>query len=264
MLELIELAESLFNWPFRPSAISLGDSSSERFVGLKISDVLITLQNAAKTLLQWFRDHRMKANAYKYHLLIINNTKESFQIKIGNETASNNKYEKLLGLKVDHELNFNEHVSLLCKKASQKLNALSWIAFCMTFDWGRLILNSFIISHFSYCPIIWMFYSRKLNERTNRSHESVLRIVYKVFKLSFQEWLIEDSSLNVHQWMKSSKLKMAYHLSSWMLFIEKPYSLRTTSHFRSCTIRTTKYGVETLSYLGLKSRNLVQNEYTTT
>ena len=119
------MAESLFNWPFRPSAISLGDSSSERFVGLKISDVLITLQNAAKTLLQWFRDHRMKANAYKYHLLIINNTKESFQIKIGNETASNNKYEKLLGLKVDHELNFNEHVSLLCKKASQKLNALS-------------------------------------------------------------------------------------------------------------------------------------------
>ena len=70
----------------------------------------------------------MKANAYKYHLLIINNTKESFQIKIGNETASNNKYEKLLGLKVDHELNFNEHVSLLCKKASQKLNALAQIA----------------------------------------------------------------------------------------------------------------------------------------
>ena len=38
----------------------------------------------------------MKANPAKYHLLI-NNTKESFQIKIGNETVSNNKYEKLLG-----------------------------------------------------------------------------------------------------------------------------------------------------------------------
>ena len=166
MLELIELAESLFNWPFRPSAISLGDSSSERFVGLKISDVLITLQNAAKTLLQWFRDHRMKANAYKYHLLIINNTKESFQIKIGNETASNNKYEKLLGLKVDHELNFNEHVSLLCKKASQKLNALSRIASSMILDQRGLILNSFITSHFPFCTIAWMFHSKKLNEES--------------------------------------------------------------------------------------------------
>ena len=117
----------------------------------------------AKTLLQWFKDNRMKGNPEKYHLLI-NNTKESFQIKIGNETVSNSKYEKLLGVKVDYELNFNEHVSSLRKKASQKLNAISRIASCMTFDQRRLILkNFFITSHFSYCPIVWMFHSRKLN-----------------------------------------------------------------------------------------------------
>ena len=66
----------------------------------------------------------MKANPDKYYLLI-NNTKEGFQIKISNETVSNSKYEKLLGVKVDHELNFNEHLSSLCNKTSQKLNALS-------------------------------------------------------------------------------------------------------------------------------------------
>ena len=65
----------------------------------------------------------MKANSEKYHLLI-NKTKENFQIKIGSKTVSNRKYEKLLRVKVDNELNFNEHVSLLYKKASQKLNAL--------------------------------------------------------------------------------------------------------------------------------------------
>ena len=76
--------------------------------GLKISNVLIKLENAAKTLLQWFKNNRMKTNLDKYHLPI-NNTKESFQIKIGNEKVSNSKYEKLLGVKVDHKLNFNEH-----------------------------------------------------------------------------------------------------------------------------------------------------------
>ena len=35
-------------------------------------------------------------------------------------------------------------------------------------------------------------------------------------------------------------------------FIEKPYSLRTTSHFRSRRIGTIKYGIETPSYLGPK------------
>ena len=91
--------------------------------------------------------------------------KRKQRIRRNNETVSNSKYEKLLGVKVDHELNFNEHVSSLCKKASQKVNALSRIASYMTFDQRRLILNSFITSHFSYCPIVWMFHSRKLNER---------------------------------------------------------------------------------------------------
>ena len=86
----------------------------------------------------------------------------------------------------------------MCKKASQKLNALSRIASCMTFDQRRLILNSFITSHFSYCAIVWMFHSRKLNERINHIHERALRIVYKDFNSSFQELLIEDNSLNIH------------------------------------------------------------------
>ena len=60
--------------------------------------VLIKLENAAKTLLQWFKDNRIKANLEKYHLLI-NNTKENFQMKIGFETVSSSKYEKLLGVK---------------------------------------------------------------------------------------------------------------------------------------------------------------------
>ena len=91
---------------------------------LKISDFLIKLESAAETLLQCFKDNRLKAKTDKHHLLI-NNTKESFQIKIGNETVSNSRYEKLLGVKVDHELNSNELVLSLCRKASQKLNALS-------------------------------------------------------------------------------------------------------------------------------------------
>ena len=170
--------------------------------GLKISDVLIKLQNAAKTLLQWLKDNRMKTSHDKYQLLI-NITKESVQLKIGNETVSNSKYERLLGVKIDHELNFNEHVSSLCKRASQKLYAPSRKASCMTFDQRRLILNSFISSYFSSCPMVWMFHSRRLNEGINHIHEKALRIVYKDFKSSFQELLIEDNTENSSQ--KSAK-----------------------------------------------------------
>ena len=57
---------------------------------LKISNVLIKLENAAEALLQWFKDDRMKTNPDKYNLLL-NNDKKSFQIQIGNETVTNIK-----------------------------------------------------------------------------------------------------------------------------------------------------------------------------
>ena len=129
------------------------DDDTPYCTGLEIWHVLIKLENTAETLLQWFKDNRMKANPDKYRLLI-NNTKGRFRIKIGNEAVSNSKYEKLLGVKIDHEFNFNEHVVSLCEKAREKLTALSRIASCMTFDQRRSILNSFITSHFSYCPIV--------------------------------------------------------------------------------------------------------------
>ena len=46
-------------------------------------------------------------------------------------------------------------------------------------------------------------------------------------------------------------------------FIEKPYSLRTTPHFRSRKICTAKYGIEKPSYLRPKLWNLAPNEYKT-
>ena len=46
-------------------------------------------------------------------------------------------------------------------------------------------------------------------------------------------------------------------------FIGKPYSLRISSHFRLNRIPTTKYIIETPSYLGPKLWNLVPNEYET-
>ena len=80
------------------------------WTSLKISNVLIKSEHATKTLLQWFKDNRMKKNQGK---LFVNNNKERFQIKIISVTLSKSKSEKLLEVKKDYELNFNEHASML-------------------------------------------------------------------------------------------------------------------------------------------------------
>ena len=78
------------------------------------------------------------------------------------------KAEVLLWIKIGHELKFDDHINHLCKKPSLKRNALARIA----------VMKSFIESQFGYCPLIWMFHSRGLNNKINRIHERALRITY--------------------------------------------------------------------------------------
>ena len=62
----------------------------------------------------------------------------------------------------------------------------------------RTIMNAFITSQFGYCPLVWMFHSRKLNNRINKIHERALRIVYNDDLSSFDELLNRDSSFTIH------------------------------------------------------------------
>ena len=53
------------------------------------------------------------------------NANEKRHLNVGEIEINDSKSEKLLGIKIDSKLMFDIHVKSLCKKASQKLNALS-------------------------------------------------------------------------------------------------------------------------------------------
>ena len=58
----------------------------------------------------------MKANADKCHLLVTRDT--DVTAKIGKLDVKNSREEKLLGVKTDSKLSFENHISSLCKKVS--------------------------------------------------------------------------------------------------------------------------------------------------
>ena len=59
-------------------------------------------------------------------------------------------------------------------------------------------MKSFIESQFGYCPLIWMFHSRGLNNKINRIHERALRITYNDKSSSYGELLTKDRSVAIH------------------------------------------------------------------
>ena len=59
--------------------------------------------------------------------LLVNKNDEEVTIRIGDTETKNSEYEKLLGIKVDTKLNFNEHLNDIISKTSHKVNALSTV-----------------------------------------------------------------------------------------------------------------------------------------
>ena len=54
-------------------------------------------------------------------------------------------------------------------------------------------MQAFIQSQFGYCLLVWMFHSRKLNNRINKIHEKSLRVVYDDKISTFSELLEKDN-----------------------------------------------------------------------
>ena len=122
-------------------------------------------------------------------------------------------------------------------------------------------MKVFIASQFGYCPLVWMFHSRKLNNRINNIHERALRITYKDYNSSFNDLLEKDNSVSIHQRnlqvlaTEIFKTKNGYNpplLSDIFRFVEPSYYLRDLDSLERTNVKTVNYGTETLSWLGPK------------
>ena len=65
----------------------------------------------------------MKVNPDECHSLLSKN--RNFEANINENRISNTKFEKLLGVTFDNRLNFNHHISNICKMVGNKLHALA-------------------------------------------------------------------------------------------------------------------------------------------
>ena len=59
-------------------------------------------------------------------------------------------------------------------------------------------MKVYITSQFGYCPLVWMFHRRYLNNKINYLHERALRITYGDRSSSFENLLIKDNSVSIH------------------------------------------------------------------
>ena len=174
---------------------SYADDNTPYRTASTLDEVIKSLEHDSMMLFQWFSGDQINANISKCHLLV--NKKNEVTIRIGDTKIKNDEYEKLLGIKVDGKLNFNDDLNDIISNASRKVNALSRVMPYMNLSKKKKLVSSFFNSQFNYCPLIWMFHSRIINNKINLLHERCLRLLYGGKSPSFEKLLEQDKSVTI-------------------------------------------------------------------
>ena len=155
------------------------------------SDVLSSLQSDCNRAIKWFTNNGMKANPDKFQFMILSSSSlVPVELVLDNSTCIiSQDCVKVLGIIIDKQLNFNEHISLCCTKAARQLNAFARISKYHNLTSRRAIHHSFIASNFSYCPLVWHFCVKTNNAKLEKIQERSLRILCKDYTSSYEELL---------------------------------------------------------------------------
>ena len=265
------LINDIFNVVDESIIYNYADDNTLSYADTDIKKVVQNLEDDSLKLLDWFDYNLMKANPDKFQALAIG--KKSFDHNIIFELKGNRieceSYVKLLGVTIDYELNFDKHISEICKKASRQLNVLKRIGKYLN-RLGRLtIYYSFILSNLNYCPITWHFCSAKNTVKMDKIQERALRFVYNDFTSSYEELLHMSKlpSLKVRR-MRSIAIetfkiinrKGPSYLYDLINIKKHQYSFRYKNTAQLPQVRTTRYGINSFRFTAAKFWNeLPQN-----
>ena len=132
------------------------------------------------------------------------------------------------------------------------------------------LMKAFVTSQFNYCPLIWMFHSRELNNRITRIHERALRLVYQDNSLSFAELLEKNNSVTIHQRNLQVPATEIFKLKNRLApeIMKEVFEIQNLAynfcsdaiHFKRDNVKTTHYGIQSVMYLGPKIWDMIPNK----
>ena len=233
------------------------DDNSLYNTGKDLELVKSVLVNDFRAVKEWFYENFMILNPNKCHYMCIGKNSESDIFKFENVCLENSKEEVILGITIDNKLTFDSHIKSICRKADQKLSALSRISPYLEIDKKELLFKSMVKSQFNYCPLVWMFCSRNANNLINKIQERSLRLITNDKTSTFEHLLQANNEITTHQRNLQVLMVEVFKIingfappikEDFFLFRENTYNIRNFQIIYNGSKKTVRYGLETVKY----------------
>ena len=118
-------------------------------------------------------------------------------LNINSNIIISSNWVKLLGIRIDSRLNFEPHVSNLCKSAARQLHALLRLKSYLTFEARKILIESFPYSNFNYYFLVWNFTSVKVINEIESVQKSSPRFLFDEYEFGTKVLLLLDQKFGI-------------------------------------------------------------------
>ena len=122
--------------------------------GNDIDEIVKNIEDASNVIMTWFQNNNLQANPEKFQFILFNKQKLERSISVDGVSHVSQSCVQLLGVNIDHALNFDIHIKYICRKAGRHLNVLARLSSTLNTKEKMLLFESFILSYFNYCPLV--------------------------------------------------------------------------------------------------------------
>ena len=247
------------------------DDTVATLSGKNLQALVSSVNREISNISLWFKVNKLSLNLSKTNYIIFRTRKRRVstnlpEISIDDVIIRKVENVKFLGVTINEHLDWSTHISIISKSVARSVGILSKLKFILPSHILKLIYNSLILPHLSYCNHIWgNSYKSHLKQLLVLQKKSV-RIITKspfhsasapLFK-SLQILPIYDLvTYNTLIFMFSVNLKLLPEKYCNMFVLNSSfhsYSTRQRHYFHLPKVRLT-LSINSLSYVGVKYWN---------
>ena len=247
------------------------DDTVATLSGKNLQTLVSSVNREISNVSLWFKVNKLSLNLSKTNYIIFRTRKRRVPTNLPEiliDDAIINKVDnvKFLGVTINEYLDWSTHISVISKSVARSVGILSKLKFILPSNILKLIYNSLILPHLSYCNHIWGNTFKSHLKKLHILQKKSVRIITKSSFYSasaplFKSLLIlpihDLVTLNTLIFMFSVNTKLLPEKYCNMFVLNSnfhSYSTRQKHYFHLPKVRLT-LSLNSLSYVGIKLWN---------
>ena len=158
---------------------------------------------------------------------------ENIKIDLDSNVIKQVDKAKSLGLIIDKNLSWSNHIDMKCKKLSSAIGALKRIRPFISIQTAIEIYNAIIQPHFDYCSPVWDEFNATLREKMQKLQNRAARVITKSSYDASSSILLEKLHWdNLSLRRKKHKSRLMYKTINKLTpeYLQNLFSFRSTNY----------------------------------